>query len=306
VVAGSSPVSRSIVPEAATCLSVRSLKVQIARYCLDARALGYSEATISHTQRCVHSFAAFCGGISDVAAVGSDDLRKFIIYLKDKTARHNSHQGRKLSPISVNTYIRAVRSFWRWLEKTEAITSNPLADVPAPRCPRKLTKVYSEEQLKTLLRHVAGKPRERAIIELFLDSGIRLSELTGLTVNDVDLNQGSVKVLGKGEKERYSYFSPRTALSLRDYLDKCRPQSREGDYLFLTNDGFRLCNHGVQSLLRRLGRAAGLTTRLSPHRLRHSYATLCLRNGNNLEYVRITLGHTNIKTTSDAYLAASQ
>ena len=113
-------------------------------------------------------------------------------------------------------------------------------------------------------------------------------------------------MLGKGGKERYSYFSPMAALSLRDYLDKCRPLPREEDGLFLTGAGFRLDRRSIQTLLGRLGRRAGLATRLSPHALRHTYATLCLRNGNNLEYVRITLGHTNIKTTSDAYLAASQ
>jgi site-specific recombinase XerD len=306
VVTGSNPASRSTTPRPATCLPLMSLEVQLARYHLDAGAQGFSEVAIIHTERCVRSFAAFSGGIGDVAAVEANDLRRFILYLKDKTARHNCRHGKTLSPVSVNTYIRAVRSFWSWLEKTQAIASNPFARVPAPRYPRKVARVYSEEQLKILLRYVNSKQREHAIIDLLLDSGIRLSELTGLTVDDFDLVHGSVKVLGKGGKERFSYFSPVTALSLRDYLDKGRPQPQEDDFFFLTNTGFRLDKRGVQSSLSRLGRAAGLSTRLSPHMLRHTYATLCLKNGNNLEYVRITLGHTNIKTTSDAYLAASQ
>jgi integrase len=135
--------------------------------------------------------------------------------------------------------------------------------VPAPRYPRRVARIYSEEQLKTLLRYVATRPRERAIIELFLDSGIRLSELTGLVVDDVDLTHGPVRVLGKGGKERYSYFSPMTALSLRDYLDNGRRQPREDDYLFLTSAGLRLDQRGIQSCLGRLGRAAGLATRLA-------------------------------------------
>ncbi len=305
VVAGSSPVSRS-KPLLATCLTPKSLTVQLARYRLDARARGLSDATITHTDRCVRAFAAFSGGIGDVAAVEGDDLRRFIIGLRDQPARHGRPPGGKLSLVSVNTYVRAVRSFWGWLERSQAIATNPLARVPAPRYPRKVARVYSEEQLQTLRRYVAARPRDKAIIDLFLDSGIRVSELAGLRVDDVDLAQGAVRVLGKGGKERYSYFSPVTALSLRDYLDKGRPQPRAGDYLFLTAAGFRLGRRGIQSGLGRLGRAAGLTVRLAPHTLRHTYATLCLRNGNNLEYVRITLGHTNIKTTSDAYLAASQ
>jgi integrase/recombinase XerC len=305
VVASSNLVSRS-KPVLATCLTPNSVTVQLARYRLDGRARGFSDATIIHTDRCVRAFAAFYGGIGDVAAVEGDDLRRFIIRLKDQPARHGRRPGGKLSLVSVNTYVRAIRSFWGWLGRTGAIATNPLARVPAPRYPRRVARIYSEEQLKTLLRYVAQRPRDRAIIELFLDSGIRVSELTGLMVGDVDLTQGSVRVLGKGGKERYSYFSPVTALSLRDYLDKGRPRPREDDYLFLTGAGFRLGQRGIQSQLGRLGRAAGLTTRLAPHTLRHTYATLCLRNGNNLEYVRITLGHTNIKTTSDAYLAASQ
>ena len=102
-----------------------------------SRAQGFSEVTVIHTERCVRAFAAFSGGIGDVAAVGADDLRRFIIYLKDRTARHNGRQGKKLSPVSVNTYIRAIRSFWSWLERTQAIAANPFTGVPAPRYPGK-------------------------------------------------------------------------------------------------------------------------------------------------------------------------
>ncbi len=244
-------------------------------------------------------------GITNVAFIREDDLRQFIVFLKDAAPRHGNRAG-KLSPTSVNTYVRAVRSFWSWLERSHVIDTNPLSSVPAPRFPRKVARIYGEDQLKTLLRHISKKPRERAIVELFLDSGIRLSELSALTVDDIDLAQGSVRVLGKGGKERYSYFSPMTGLSLRDYMDKCRPRPVDGDFLFLTSSGVRFNKRSIKSSLFRLGRAAGLSTRLSPHTLRHTYATLSLRNGNNLEYVRLTLGHTNIKTTSDAYLAASQ
>jgi site-specific recombinase XerD len=289
-----------------TCLTLTSSERVLARYNLDARARGYSDATISLTETSVRSFAAFLGGNCDVTLVTGDDLRRFILYLRERAARRNGRGAKNLSPFSVNTYVRAVKAFWGWLEKTGAITSNPLARVPAPRCPRRVARVYSEEELKSLLRFMAAKPRQRAIVELFLDSGIRLSELAGLRVDDVDLSHGSVRVLGKGGKERYSYFSPMTALSLRDYLDRCRPEPRGDDYLFLTSTGLPLDKQGIQTSLERLGRAAGLTMRLSPHKLRHTYATLSLRNGNNLEYVRLTLGHTSIKTTSDAYLAASQ
>ena len=306
-VVGSNPITRS--PRLTQRLASpppASVTRQLARYRLDACARGYSESTISHTERCVRFFTTFLGGIDDVARVGADDLRRFIISLKDKTFwNKDCRNDRKLSPTTTNTYVRAIRSFWSWLEESRAISANPLAGVPAPRFPRRVARVYTEEQLRAVLKCVAGKPRERAIIELFLDSGIRLSELAGLTVGDVDMALGTVRVLGKGGKERYSYFSPATALSLHDYLQR-RPPPRSDNYLFLTSAGDRLTRTGIQSVLDRVGKTAALPLRLAPHKLRHTYATLCLRNGNNLEYVRITLGHTNIKTTSDAYLAASQ
>ncbi len=156
-----------------------------------------------------------------------------------------------------------------------------------------------------MLHSVHYSPRERALIELLIDSGIRLSELSTLMVDDVDTAIGRLKVFGKGSKERYAYICPATALSIYNYLHKVRPEPRTEDRLFLTVDGYPLTAIRLQKLLEVIGRKAGLKARLSAHKLRHTYATLCLRNGNNLEYVRITLGHSDIKTTSDAYLAAS-
>jgi integrase/recombinase XerD len=123
--------------------------------------------------------------------------------------------------------------------------------------------------------------------------------------NDIDTTIGRVKVFGKGSKERYTYICPATALSIYHYIQNIRPEPRSEDRLFLTVDGYPLTTIRLQKLLEVIGRKAGLKNRLSAHKLRHTYATLCLKNGNNLEYVRITLGHSDIKTTSDAYLAAS-
>ncbi len=155
VVAGSSPVSRSKAI-LTTCLTPRSVASQLARYRLDAGARGYSEATIQHTERSVRAFAAFCGGIGDVALVSADDLRRFIISLKERAPRLRGWRENRLSPTSVNTYVRAVRAFWGWLEQSGALARNPLARVPAPRYPRKVARVDREEQLQTLLRYFAG------------------------------------------------------------------------------------------------------------------------------------------------------
>ncbi len=266
-----------------------------------------SPVTIAHTKRCIGFFAEFLGDINDVSTITADDLRRFTVSLKSKTAWENSPKsnGKRLSPVTVNTYVRAIKSFWSWLKKEEVIAANPLAQVPAPRVPKKIPRIFSDSELKAVLKAVNHSPREKAIVELLIDSGVRLSELSNLMVDDVDTTIGRLKVFGKGSKERYTYICPVTALSIYNYLHKVRPDPRTEDRLFLTVDGYPLTAVRLQKLLEVIGRKAGLKTRLSAHKLRHTYATLCLRNGNNLEYVRITLGHSDIKTTSDAYLAAS-
>jgi integrase/recombinase XerD len=266
-----------------------------------------SPATIAHTKSCIGFFAEFLGGINDVSTITADDLRRLTVSLKSRTAWENSPKsnGKRLSPVTVNTYIRAIKSFWSWLKEEDIIVTNPLAMVPAPRVPKKIPRIFSESELKIVLNAVHHSPREKAIVELLIDSGIRLSELSKLMVDDVDTTIGRVKVFGKGSKERYTYICPATALTIYNYLQKVRPEPRTEDRLFLTVDGYPLTTVRLQKLLEVIGRKAGLKTRLSAHKLRHTYTTLCLRNGNNLEYVRITLGHSDIKTTSDAYLAVA-
>ena len=144
-------------------------------------------------------------------------------------------KSRALSPTTINTYARGVHAFWSWLEREGLIRENPLKAVPAPKVPHLLPKSFSEEEVRKILHVVAGRPRDRAMVQLFLDSGIRLGELLRLTLNDLDLKQGSLRVYGKGGKERYAYFSGRTADSLRQYITKVRPPAREEEYVFLND-----------------------------------------------------------------------
>ena len=272
------------------------------------QALGYSPATIKHTSTCVRLFSGFLLGINDVRKVTTDDLRLFIFSLRDRKATLNrsiSLNNKKLSLTTINTYTRAIKAFWSWLLREGILSKNPLAIIPSPRFPRKLPKIFSEEQITLILRAAAINQRDLAIIALLLDSGIRLSELTGITPKDIDIKNGTLKVYSKGGKERYAYFSPHTALMLNDYTFNTRPEPLSEDKLFLTKSGEPLKKEMVQKNLVRIGEGAGISERLSPHKLRHTYATLSLKNGNNLEYLRITLGHKDIKTTSDAYLAAA-
>jgi site-specific recombinase XerD len=207
--------------------------------------------------------------------------------------------------MTINTYARSIRAFWGWLEREGLIKENPLKAVPAPRKPHLLPKAFTEEEVLKILRIANSRVRDRAMVQLFLDSGIRLSECLGLTLHDVDLKQGRLRVYGKGNKERYAYFSNRTAESLRQYIKEVRPPAGEDENLFLNKDGTPMDKRRVQTILHIIGEKAGLKYRLSPHKLRHTFATLSLKYGNNLEYLRLALGHSDIKTTSNSYLAAS-
>jgi integrase/recombinase XerC len=274
------------------------------RYELYARARGFSPASIGHVRRCVGFFDDFLHGNTDAGKVTADDFRRFLSDLRERPVWGGlkGEKGRRLSGTSQNTYARAVKAFFDWLKAEDIITNNPLAAVPAPRKPKTMPKIYSENELNAVFKAAATNIRDQAIFYLFLDSGVRLAELSRLKVSDIDLLEGEFKVLGKGGKERFAYFSPLTAASLDSYVKKHRYAAAPNERLFVAADGHPLSTSGIQSLLERLGRRAGIKERLSPHKLRHTWATLSLKYGGNLEYIRKILGHSDIQTTSEAYL----
>jgi len=163
--------------------------------------------------------------------------------------------------------------------------------------------MFSEDELLAITKIITGG-RDRAIFDMLLDSGMRLSELAGIDMKDISEDCSTIKVYGKGGKERQVFLDTEAAASVTAYLVFDRPEPRRGDRLFLTVDGYPLTAIRIQKILEIIGKKAGLQQRLSPHKLRHTYATWSLRNGANLEYVRRTLGHTDIKTT-EIYLHLS-
>jgi site-specific recombinase XerD len=202
----------------------------------------------------------------------------------------------KLSGTAINTYVRGVKSFWSFLKREEIIQDDPLAGVPAPKIPTTLPKILTEDELNAVFQ-VSMIFRDRVILEVFLDSGMRLSELAELNKVDVDTESGVIKVQGKGEKERHVFVSNKTAIKIKAYILFERPEPMAEDNLFLTIDGYPLNTKRIQKILERIGGKAGISQRLSPHKLRHSYATLSLKYGSNLEYLRRSLGHSSTKTT---------
>ena len=202
----------------------------------------------------------------------------------------------------MNTYVRDVKAFWAWLRREGIIKDNPLANVLTPKLAERLPKVISEKEMIVIFDSLAQNPRETALLLLLLDSGITLSEVAELDDSYVDTASGTVRVFReKTQKERYAYFSPPTGAAIETYRF-VRPQPIGTPRLFLTEDGRPLATRRIQKILERVGQRAGISQRLSPHKLRHSFATWSLSYGSNREYIRIMLGHSDIRTTSKAYL----
>jgi site-specific recombinase XerD len=274
------------------------------RYELSRLAQGHSPRSVAYTKSVVGYFGNFLGGIADVRKVTGDDLRRYMVYLRERTKwlGHPQAYKMKLSETTIIDYVRTIKTFWVWLESEGIIETNPLAGIRTPRPPELLPRNMTEEQMRAVFRVVAKKPREKALLLVLLDSGITLSEVETLDDADMDTRNGTIKVFRqKTRKERMVYISPETTSAVEAYRF-CRPEPVAEPRLFLTEDGRPLTGQRIQKILERTGEAAGISQRLSPHKLRHSFATMSLKYGSNLEYVRLMLGHSDIITTSKFYL----
>jgi len=280
-----------------------SLEALLTRYTLAARAEGKSAKTVRAVKLAVGLFDTFLGQVDDVKKLTADDLRRFILALQQRKKWQGRAQQKEqaLGATSINTYVRSIKSFFSWAAREGIIKANPLESVPAPKLPQRLPKVLTEDELKTVMRAVKDNPRDEAMVKVLLDSGMRLGELVNLKSADYDSRSGVIKVFGKGSKERLVYVSETTLLAVSlYYLERAEPAGE--DWLFLTQDGRQLTGDRVEKILEGIGKKAGINQRLSPHKLRHSFATLSLRYGSNLEVLRRQLGRVNVQTT-EIYLS---
>jgi integrase/recombinase XerD len=196
-----------------------------------------------------------------------------------------------------------LRQFFRFLEREEQVAVNPLELLDSPRLPRKLPQVLGEKEVAALL--AAPDPttpqgrRDGALLEVLYATGLRVSELVGLTLKQVDLRRGVVRPLGKGSKERVVPMVAQAVAKLQDYLAQGRPQllkGRDSPYIFINHRGRRLSRQGFWKILKQYALKAGVRG-LSPHTLRHSFATHLLSRGANLRVLQLLLGHADLATT---------
>ena len=201
--------------------------------------------------------------------------------------------------------LAAARTFLRYLRREELIDGDPGALVAAPKREVRMPAHLSETEMEALLGAASGDSplgrRDRAILELFYASGLRVSELAGLGLEDIDLSRKMVRVLGKGRKERFVPFNTSTARALRAYLER-RPagppaSGRRADALFVNHRGGRLTVRSIDRIVRRYVAATSARTGISPHALRHSFATHLLQRGADLRVIQELLGHARLSTT---------
>jgi integrase/recombinase XerC len=205
-----------------------------------------------------------------------------------------------LGPRSVQRRLSALRGFFNYLIREGVIKSNPAAEIRAPKAGKRLPKTLDVDQVASLLSRPASDVlarRDHAMLELLYSSGLRLAELTGLDVADLDLADRTVRVLGKGAKTRILPVGKQAIVALRAWLADRAGIAKGGAALFIGQGGERLGPRAIQKRIGRWATAAGLGVPLHPHLLRHSFATHLLESSRDLRGVQELLGHADISTT---------
>jgi len=230
-------------------------------------------------------------------AVDLNLLNQYIADLRDRKGYRDTTTARK---------VAAIKSFFSFLLLNGDISEDPTEALGSPRIGRTLPKCLSEDDVTRLLDVAAkaGTPegtRDATILELLYATGLRVSELVSLNVSDIDFEEAYIRCWGKGSKERLVYLYPRAVMELRQYLGSARRSllgSHKGENaLFVNHRGERLTRQWVWSILKTYSKKANIDEGITPHTLRHSFATHLLQNGASLRHVQELLGHSSISTT---------
>jgi len=268
----------------------------------------YSRHTTLNYRIDLEEFAKFLE--TPIEAVAYPDLRRFLAQLK----------ARNLKPRTLARKLSSLRSFFKFLQREKIIQSNPAKLLVTPKLDKPLPYFMSEEEAVQIIEAPkSGKinsPRDKAIFEILYSTGIRVSELVGLNVDDVDFIGNIIKVMGKGKKERMVPIGDQALNVLKEYLDKrlnSPPQegaplhnltkSKEqglwggGNFVFANKGGTRLSDRSVRNIINKYIREQAMAQHVTPHMFRHSFATHLLNHGADLRSVQELLGHVNLSTT---------
>ncbi len=226
-----------------------------------------------------------------------NDIRSYISYL--------GTQG--LQKSSISRILSSIRSFYRYLHREGYVKKNPARLVAHPRLPKKLPAFLTVDDAFNLVEapernseeesQEFTKTRDRAILEILYGSGIRVSELVGLNMEDMNLKEGVMRVKGKGKKERLVPIGRKAIEALKSYLSNRIAKAKDSQALFINHSGKRLTARSVHRIVVRYARKTGINSRIGPHTLRHTFATHLLQAGADLRVIQELLGHSSLSTT---------
>jgi integrase/recombinase XerC len=272
-----------------------------------------------HTEDFIESLRRKAASIHTIANY-QIDLKDFLQFLEQKKASIEStdhlllrdflnylYTERVLSKSSVSRKLACLKTFFKFMVREDRLKANPADLITSPRLPKKLPSFLGEAEAAAMIEIPKGKTlkalRDRAILELLYASGLRVSELVGLNEDEIDMKQETVRVLGKGNKERSVPFGTFAAVALKDYISKKRslriklPENNGDVPAFISLRGHRLSPRDVQRLVARVRLSLKTTRRVTPHTLRHSFATHLLERGADLRSIQELLGHESLSTT---------
>ena len=251
----------------------------------------YSDHTIRAYLNDLDEFYSFLESREiELANVRPVDLNLYLLSLYNKNSK--STVSRKLTTL---------RSFFTFLVRKEVIEANPAKLIPLPKNEKKQPVFLSVDEAFLLIQLIKDDGillnRDKAILELLYSSGLRVSELSNIKILDIDRSQNVIKVSGKGGKERIVPFGSKADEALTEYLKSRSELKPKEDYLFLNNRGTRLTTRSIDRVVKKYGILSGISKKISPHSLRHSFATHLLGSGADLRSIQELLGHSSLSTT---------
>lgn len=255
----------------------------------------YSDYTINNYKHDIIEYLEYLSSESlEFKSIEYSDIRFFLMYLKDTKKDDNTSINRKLS---------SLRGFYKYLANNGIVKTNVFSLVNGPKRSKKLPRYFEYNELEELFnvpdtRTPLGQ-RDSLILEMLYATGVRVGELVNIKVSDIDLGRKNIIILGKGNKERFVTYGEYCEDILKTYLNTGRVSLniKQSDYLFLNNNGGQLTDRGVRFILDKLIQKTSLNKNISPHMIRHSFATHLLNEGCDLLTVQKLLGHESIKAT---------